>query len=150
MNNRRHDIRRAADPPPRPGRMHWRRIPGTVALAVTNALAALSGLDLSVFQQIMVLAYLDRYGGGAFWAGLFAASAVLLAVAAITRRWWPLNVGGALSLFAWTSTGAAIVATWAAGEAGISPIALAMVWWVLVGQATMLAVPLLDRTSPPA
>lgn len=130
--------------------MHWRRIPGTAALAVTNAIAALSGLDLSVFQQIMVLAYLDRFGGGAFWAALFATSAILLAVAAITRRWSPLNIGGALSLFAWTSTGAAIIAVWASGEVGISPIALAMVWWTIVGQVTMLAIPLLDRTSPPA
>lgn len=145
MDDRRHATRRAADRDPRPGRMHWRRIPGTAVLAITNGIASLTLLDLDVFTDVLVLTYLASWGGASLWAGLYAASAALLTVAAVTRRWWPLNVGGVLSLFAWGTTGLAIVLLWGAGGPGISPIALAMVWWTIAGQATMLAVPMLDR-----
>lgn len=77
--------------------------------------------------------------------GPLLVSALLLAVAAVTRRWTPLNIGGALSLFVWSTTGLAIVLLWASGGPGISTIALAMVWWSIAGQATMLVVPMVSR-----
>lgn len=139
--------RRTSDIDPRPGRMHWRRVPGTSALAITNGIAALSIFDFDVFTDVLVLSYLASWGGAALWASLYLTSAVLLTVAAITRRWLPLNIGSVLSLFAWSTTGLAIVLLWASGGSGISPIALAMVWWMVAGQATMLAVPLMSRGS---
>lgn len=145
MEERREHQRRIGDHDPRPGRMHWRRVPGTVTLAIANGIAGISLLDLDAFTDVLVIAYLSRWGGPDLWAGLHVVAAVLLTVAAITRRWWPLNVGGALSLFAWGTTGVAVVLLWASGGPGISPVALAMVWWMVVGQATMLAVPLIRR-----
>jgi hypothetical protein len=140
------DRRRPVDDP-RPGRLPLRRVPGTAALGATNGIAALIAIDSEAFSTVLSLAYLQRAAGERVWAAAFAASAVLLTAAVIGRRWWTLNVGASLSLFLWVATGMSIIATWASGEAPISSIALAMVWWMIAGQASMLIVPLLDRTA---
>jgi hypothetical protein len=130
----------------RPGRMPWRRIPGTTALATTNLIAAGLILDVGIFTSVSALAYLHRVVDAAVWASLFAISAGMLIAAVIWRRWWALNIGAALSLGLWTATGISVVAAWVTGSTVVSPIALALVWWMLAGQASMLIVPLLDRT----
>ena len=147
MTERRQHTRRAEDRPARPGRMPVRRRPGTAALAATNLIAATIALDPTSWTTIIALRYMGGDRTGVLWAGLFAASGLLLFAACVWRRWWQLNVGGVISLFVWTVVSVSIILVWASnGGSRISPIAVAMAWWMPAGQATMLMTPLMGRT----
>ena len=125
-------------------RFHWRRVPGTAALALTNLIAGLLLFDIDQFSDVMILGYLTRAGGPYIWGALFMVAGLLLTVACVTRRWMPLNVGSVLSLFAWTATSLAIIAAWLTGTR-LSPVGLALAVWMVAGQATMLITPLIAR-----
>ena len=147
MTERRQHTRRAEDRLVRPGRMPTRRVLGTAALAVTNLIAATIALDPTSWTTIVALRHMGGDRTGVLWAGLFAASGLLLAAACVWRRWWQLNVGGVISLFVWTLVSVSIILVWAFnGGSRISPIAIAMAWWMPAGQATMLMTPLMGRT----
>ena len=125
-------------------RFHWRRVPGTAALALTNLVAALIIFDIDEFAHVLVLGYMTRAGRPYIWGFLFLTAGIALTVACVTRRWLPLNVGSVLSLFAWTATSLAVVAAWLTG-APLSPVGLALAVWMVGGQAAMLITPLVAR-----
>jgi len=128
---------------PRPGRMPPRRIPGTAVLAITNLIAATTIIYHDWYGDVQALIYLTAWAPPIVMNSLFLFAGMLLTAAVITRRWWVLNVGAGLSLFVWTATAGAILATWALTEGSYSPIALALAWWMAAGQAAMLFSPLL-------
>lgn len=129
-------------------RFHWRRVPGTAALAVTNLIAALVLVDASAFNDATALVFVRTFGGPNIWGFWFATAGVLLTVAALSRRWWALNVGSVISLFAWSAVCVAVVAATVVGEASLSPVALALAWWMFAGQVAMLIAPLLFHGRP--
>ena len=134
-------------PPAAPvsNRMHWRRIPGTLVLAITNFIASTIALSPDVFEHTPVLFYVGRIANSIIWGSLFLLSAIFLTLGALTRRWLPFNIGAAMSLGIWTAIGAAILLSGITGTAEFSVIATAIVFWIVGGQATMLVVPLVSR-----
>ena len=147
MTERRQHTRRSEDQQIQPGRMPTRRIPGVAALAATNLIAATIALAPTSWTTIIALRYMGGATAGFVWATLFAAAGLLLSAACVWRRWWMLNVGGVISLFVWTVVSVSIILVWAFnGGSRISPIAIAMAWWMPAGQATMLMTPLMGRT----
>lgn len=134
----------AADDPDA-GEFHWRRVPGTAALAATNLIAGLIVFDIDAFVDVLVLDYLGRAGGPVFWGAFFLVAGLFLGASCIRRKWWLLNVGSTVSLFAWTATCLAIVAAWFTGTAGLSPVGLALAFWMVAGQGSMLITPLVAR-----
>ena len=125
-------------------RFHWRRVPGTAALAATNLVAGLIIFNIDQFAEVMIMTYLTRAGGPYVWGVLFLVAGIALTVACVTRRWLPLNIGSVVSLFAWTATSLAIIAAWITGTP-LSPVGLALAVWMVSGQATMLITPLIAR-----
>lgn len=128
---------------PGPGRMAWRRVPGTAALAGTNLMAAGLLVDHSSFDASAVHIIARTLMPAQAWGALFLISGVCLVVAAITRRLVWLNVGSVISLFAWTAISLSTFAVWLAGDVSLSPVAGALFVWMVAGQASMLIVPLL-------
>lgn len=133
---------------PQPGRFTSRRVPGTAVLGVTNLIAAQILLTGDTFVEAEALVYLRQIGSEFAWGASFAMSAVLLLVACFNRRWSLLNAGSVISLFVWTAAGVSLFAAWLTGNALLSPIALALAFWMVAGQAAMLVVPLLGRKFP--
>lgn len=124
---------------------HWRRIPGTLALATTNLIAGLLILDKEAFETNIVTSSAASMAPPGFYASLFLMAASTLFLATIMRNWSLLNIGSGTSLFVWTFVSAAIVIAWASGTLILTPLALALLFWIVVGQATMLFVPLIAR-----
>jgi len=135
----------AASDEPSPGRFHWRRVPGTLALAITNLIGAALLFDITRYAGTPVLFYIHRFGGTAFWGAVFLLSGVFLLAAAVTRRWLPLNLGSFLSLFGWSATSIGVIMTGIIGSTTLSPVAYALAFWMVSGQATMLITPLVAR-----
>ena len=133
-----------------PDRFHWRRIPGTAALAITNLIAGMLVFDLAPFSDVVILAYIARFGGPQVWALFYLFAGVMLTVACATRRWVWLNMGSFVSLFVWTATSLAIATAWLTSPAGLSPVGLALAFWMVGGQAAMLITPLIAPTRGPA
>ena len=124
---------------------HWRRIPGTLSLAITNLIAGLVAFFPPEDFEAGITAILAKYASAQVWGSAFLVSGVLLVIAAIIRRWGVLNVGSGLSLFMWLFVGGVFLQAWVTGTVAISPIALSLIFWIMVGQATMLFVPLWAR-----
>lgn len=145
MEERRTHVRRSEDRlvVPRPY-IPTRRVPGTLALASTNFLAAYVGFDPELYADVEALRYVQRITPFSIWAIVFLLSGLLLLLSTITRRWFVFNAGAVLSLFLWATVVFSLFAVWLRGTL-VSPIGLAMAWWMLVGQITMLAVPLFKR-----
>lgn len=133
---------------PQPGRFTKRRVPGTAVLGITNLIAAQILLVGDVFGGAEALVYLRQIGSEFVWGASFAMSSALLLAACFTRRWALLNAGSVISLFVWTAVGVSLFAAWLSGNALLSPIALALAFWMVGGQAAMLVVPLLGRRFP--
>ena len=141
---RRSRTRRTEDVVVIPLRIPSRRIPGTLALATTNLMASAIGYNSQSYMDIGVLRYVQRITPFPVWSGLFALSGSLLIAAVLTKRWSVFNVGAALSLFVWATVTLSIFAVWFRGGT-LSPIGLAMAWWMLIGQVSMLATPLVNK-----
>jgi len=122
-----------------------RRIPGTAILAITNLIAATLLVNPDRFGEVAALTYVRMLGGDHVWGFWFLAGGLFLTVASFTRRWWLLNVGSVISLFAWTAVAFSLMASAVTGQADLSPIAIALAWWMFAGQIAMLIVPLLAR-----
>lgn len=122
--------------------MPLRRIPGTLALGITNIIAGLFAFNLNSFTDTFVSAYLTQIFPIGVWGVVFLASGFTLVGSTIYRRWWLFNIGAGMSLFLWAAVSFSIFASWFSGRTLLSPIALAMAFWMLVGQMTMLIVPL--------
>ena len=133
---------------PKPGRMAWRRVPGTAALAGTNLMAAGLLVDVGSFDASSVHIIARTLMPAEAWGALFLLSGVCLVVAAITRRLGWLNAGSVISLFAWTAISLSTFAAWLGGDVPLSPVAGALVVWMVAGQAAMLIVPLLGDGAP--
>lgn len=127
----------------RPGRFHWRRIPGTAVLAITNLFASIALFDAASFNGSAD--YARTTFEGRLWAVAFLLSFLFLVISIFTRRWTPLNVGSALSMFGWIAIGLTMLTSWVSGEVSLSPIVFPLIVWVIFGQMTMLFVPLLSR-----
>lgn len=125
------------------GFFHWRRVPGTLALAITNLIAAGMVVEHDAFgysiDGVFGSYYLITNGV------LLLIAAFLLLIAAVTRRWLPLNLGSFLSLFVWSSISFRIIALWLAHEISLAPLEAALLFWMIIGQASMLFVPLITR-----
>lgn len=119
-----------------------RRLPGTLALALTNATAAFLLADPARFAAVSYHRYATNLLPPAVWGGLFALSAVLLLAAVTFRKWRVFNVGAGLSLFVWTFLSVAAVAASVRGGDYLSPVAYALFVWMFLGQAAMLFAPL--------
>lgn len=141
MQRRADDLSEASEDP-FPGRFHWRRVPGTLALAIANLIATFVYLDVGASARAPVVA---RLGGSVTWGFAFGLSAAFLFAAILTRRWSLLNVGSVLSLFAWTATSSSIFLLWLTGVGYVSTITLALIWWMFAGQFAMLVTPLIAR-----
>lgn len=127
------------------GRFAWRRIPGTAALSITNLLAAGLLMESSVFETTPFLVFARTISPAWVWGSLFLFSAITLLVAVLTRRLVWLNVGSVVSLFVWTAVCLAGIAAWFTGEAELSPVAGALYFWMMGGQAAMLFTPLIEH-----
>lgn len=130
---------------PKPGEFLWRRIPGTLALAMTNLLAAGLLLDSSVFDTSAVLIIARTVMSANMWGALFLLSGVTLLVATVNRKLLWLNIGSTISLFSWIAISLAGIMAWFFGEVELSPIAGGLFFWMMAGQAAMLVVPLIGR-----
>ena len=126
-------------------RIPLRRVPGTLILGLTNLIAGLFVVDLGLFVDSFISVYLGRIMPVGIWGTLFLISGAFLVVSGFYRRWWVFNFGATLSLFLWGAVSISIFASWAANRASLSPIALAMAWWMLAGQVAMLIVPLYKK-----
>ena len=124
---------------------HWRRIPGTVALATTNFIAGLLIFNKGAFESHLVTSAAAGVAPGGFYSTLFFLSAFTLLLATILRNWPLLNIGSGISLFVWTFICVSIFIAWASGTVTLTPLALALFFWMVIGQATMLFVPLIAR-----
>ena len=133
-----------ADEPGR-GKFAWRRIPGTAALSITNLMASGLLLDARVFEVTPYLAFVRTIFPARAWGALFLFSGVTLLVATVTQRLWWLNVGSVVSLFVWTAVCLASGAAWFTGQIDLSPIAGALYFWMMAGQAAMLFTPLVEH-----
>jgi hypothetical protein len=114
-------------------------------LGITNLIAGLFVFDLVVFSETFISIYLDQIMPVKAWGLLFLFSGLTLTGATMYRRWWLFNVGAALSLFLWGAVTISIFASWLADRTSLSPIALALAWWMLAGQMSMLIVPLYKK-----
>lgn len=127
------------------GRFAWRRIPGTAALASTNLMASGLLLESSVFSATPYLVYVRTVAPAWMWGVLFLLSGITLLIAALTRRLVWLNVGSVVSLFVWTAVCTAGIAAWITGQVTLSPVAGALYFWMMAGQAAMLFTPLVEH-----
>lgn len=130
---------------PSVGFFAWRRIPGTTSLALTNLLAAGLLFDNSVFSQASVLIFARTLAPAWVWGAAFLVSSIALLIAVFTRRLGWLNLGGSISLFAWTAVSVAGIVAWFTGEVELSPVAGGLFFWMVAGQASMLITPLLGH-----
>lgn len=130
---------------PEHGRFAWRRVPGTAALSITNLLAAGLLMESSVFETTPFLVFARTISPAWVWGALFLASGVMLFIAALTQRLVWLNVGSVVSLFVWTAICVAGLSAWFTGQVALSPIAGALYFWMMAGQAAMLFTPLIEH-----
>lgn len=135
---------------PASGRMLARRIPGTVALAVTNLMGAGLLIDNAEFELNPLHAVARAFLPAEAWGALFTVAGVCLTVAVFTRRLIWLNVGSTVSLFAWIAVSLSLMAVWLAGDVTLTPLAGALLMWMVAGQASMLFTPLLGRGRGPS
>jgi len=124
---------------------HWRRIPGTLTLSITNLIAAGLLIFPETFETAPVNSYVAALAPGWAFGWAFFAAGFFLALSTVTRRWTHLNIGSGVSLFIWTFQTAGIVVAAVQGAVALSPIAYALLFWMSFGQATMLFVPLWAR-----
>ena len=127
------------------GRFAWRRVPGTAALAFTNLMASGLLLESSVFETTPFLVFARTISPAWVWGALFLVSGIVLFIAALTQRLVWLNVGSVVSLFVWTAICLAGIAAWFIGQVALSPIAGALYFWMMAGQAAMLFTPLVEH-----
>lgn len=131
--------------PAPPVRFHWRRVPGTLALALTNLIAAALVVFSTTFEVAPVTVKAAGVAPAWVWGVLFGISGAFLALSVVTRRWTHLNIGSALSLFLWTFMLSQVLLGWLTGHFTLSPVAVALMFWMFAGQATMLFAPLWAR-----
>lgn len=128
-----------------PDKFHWRRIPGTAALAVTNLIAASLMLFGDAFEVADITSKSAAVAPASTWGGMFLLSAIFLIASIFNRKWVYLNIGSAISLFLWTFMVAQVAFAVLVGATDVSPIAFALLWWMWAGQVTMLFTPLWTR-----
>lgn len=133
-----------------PGRFHWRRVPGTLSLAVANVMSAGVLLDTRIFNTADIHVYSRALAPAWVWGTIFLAAGLFLTAAVMTRRWFLLNIGSALSLFVWTAISVAAMLAWLFGRVEVSPIASALLLWMTAGQAAMLITPLVAPATESA
>ena len=124
-------------------RFSTRRLPGTIALAITNLIAAdvcrnPSALESSPIHVINVELLPARV-----WGALWLVAGIGLIVAAVTRRQHTLHLFGGLSLAVWSAISAGVITAWVTGQAHMTASGLALLWWMWAGVASMLLVPLI-------
>lgn len=138
------------DEVPPPGYFLWRRIPGTGALAITNLIAADLLFSPAQYEVSPVFTVARMIFPSEVWAFFFGLSGLFLLIAVLTRRWFWLNIGSVMSLFAWTAISVAAFSAWLLDDVQLSPIAGALFFWMIAGQAAMLIVPLVALRKPPS
>jgi hypothetical protein len=122
-----------------------RRIPGTLALALTNLTAAWAWFDQSVRTSALFQVARDTAPLWV-WCLAWAGSGLGLLVAIGRRSLAWLHVAAGISFATWAALVIGIGYVGATNsDVTISPIAKAMFLWVLVGQAAMILAPLAFR-----
>jgi hypothetical protein len=120
-----------------------RRVPGTLALAFTNLIAALSFVDSTAFGNAPLFETARDTAPLWVWAGAWFCSGLGLIVAALRRSLAWLHFSGGWSFAIWTAMTVGIAYGHFTDPAvDVSPVAAGLLWWVLVGQASMLIAPL--------
>lgn len=121
-----------------------RRIPGTLALAITNLIAAFVLADQDSMRDQRVHRVAIDMAPPWLWGLLFLVAGVGLVAATLTLRRFLLHAFGALSLLGWVGiTVAAMLSDLLDNSFEFSPLALALFVWMLLGPLAMLLVPLL-------
>lgn len=125
-------------------RFRARRIPGTLSLAVTNLIASFVLVDQDAMNGQPIHEVAVNMAPPWLWGLLFLVSGVGLVVAACTLRRALLHGFGALSLLGWVGiTVASFLSDLTDSSFQMSPLALALFVWMLLGPLAMLLVPLL-------
>lgn len=142
---RRKQVRREIDHTHVERRIPNRRVPGTAALATTNLLAGSIVFNYKAYESTQALLYLQKYVSLAVWGSLLFLSGLILLLSIVNRKWITLNIGACVSLFVWGTVALGMFMTWFRASSTLSPIAMALAWWMLTGQLAMLAAPLTVR-----
>lgn len=121
---------------------HWRRIPGTLVLAITNIIASLLLWFPVEFERSALLQIPASLAPAWVWGLSFLLCGLSLLASTIWRRWVLLNIGSAMSLFLWTFMTTAVIIKVIFGSPMVSPVAFALFFWMFAGQVAMLFVPL--------
>jgi hypothetical protein len=120
-----------------------RRIPGTLALALTNLVAAWTFVDDQSFRTSALFQVARDTAPLWVWCLAWAGSALGLLVAIGRRSMTLLHVAAGVSFATWAALVIGIGYVGATNpDVTISPIAKAMFFWVLIGQAAMILAPL--------
>ena len=131
------------------GRFGARRIPGTLALAITNLIAADALRSPSTLESSPIHAVNVELLPARVWGALWLIAGIGLIVAAITHRRHTLHLFGGLSLAVWSAISAGVITAWVTGQAHMTASGLALLWWMWAGVASMLLVPLIAESNPP-
>lgn len=119
-----------------------RRIPGVVALAVTNLVAAWSWFDDASFRTSVLFEPLRNLAPLGVWAVAWTLAGAGLLASVVRRSLTILHLFGGLSFTIWAAVVAGTMVQHVVGTVHLSPIALALYAWLLLGQASMLLAPM--------
>ena len=126
-----------------------RRIPGTLVLAATNLIAAWSWVDDTAFRTSPLFAVARDFAPLPVWVTLWVVSAIGLVVAVVRRSLVVLHVSAALSMAVWSAAVAGIFWATVVHGLSVSPVALALLFWMAAGQFSMFLAPLWRPTICP-
>lgn len=120
----------------------FRRVPGTGSLALANLVASILLVSPDVFDVGAVNSVAAGLAPSWVYGLVFFQAGAWLTLSLFTRRWTHLNIGSAISLFIWTFYVGLVVVSVMQGNVTFSPVAYALLVWMIAGQYTMLFSPL--------
>jgi hypothetical protein len=127
-----------------------RRIPGTLALALTNLIAAWSWFDDAGFRESSLFRVARDFAPLWVWVAAWTVSAVGLVVACCRRSLLILHLAAGLSMATWGAMVAGIFwAKWFDRSLMVTPIAQSLLAWMVLSQLAMFLAPLLHPTVCP-
>lgn len=124
---------------------HWRRIPGTLALAFANLIAATTLRDPDSMTNGAIHRVNVDLLPARVWGALWLVSALGLFAAAVTRRYALLHIFGAMSLAVWSAVVTGALVAIVKDDLPVSGVALALIVWMIVGPLTMILTPLISK-----
>jgi hypothetical protein len=119
-----------------------RRVPGILALAIANLIAADILRSPATFARSPMHSVNVQLLPAEAWGALWLVSGAGLIVAAGTRLSSLLHIFGGLSFVVWTAVTVGVFVAWAKGYTPMTATGFAVLWWMWGGVAAMLLVPL--------